>query len=82
MQVFIYGFRPFHRIKLRHIPGACSNTCLSISNFMGMQDSSCMSTCLNHCFEIAGMCSCSTGPPRQWLFGNIPETLKEGGIYK
>ena len=23
-----------------------------------------------------------TGPFRQWLFGNIPETLKEGGIYK
>ncbi|CAL5225497.1 g8325 [Coccomyxa viridis] len=42
LQVFIYGFRPYHRIMLRGIPG----------------------------------------PPRQWLFGNIPETLKEGGIYK
>ena len=82
MQVFIYGFRPYHRIKLRHIPGACFNTCLRIFHVIGIQDSSCMAPCLNHCFEMAGMCLCFTGPPRQWLFGNLPETLKEGGIYK
>ena len=26
--------------------------------------------------------ACYAGPPRPWLFGNIPETLKEGGIYR
>ena len=49
---------------------------------ISMQDSSFMSPSCNHCFQMAEMCLCSTGPPRQWLFGNIPETLKEGGIYK
>ena len=32
--------------------------------------------------QMICMHACPAGPPRLWLFGNIPETLKEGGIYR